>query len=383
MKRLTVLGSTGSIGVQTLKVAEERGFSVAALAAGGNDELLERQIEKFRPRLAALRDETRGRALAQRLSGCGTRILWGEQGVLECASFQDSDIVLNAIVGIAGLRPTVAALEAGRPLALANKESLVCGGAYVMSLAQRMGISILPVDSEHSAIFQCLRGSEPNEVEELILTASGGPFFGLTAEKMAGKTAADALRHPNWSMGKKVTVDSATMMNKGFETMEARWLFDVPAERIRAVVHRESVVHSLVAFRDGAILAQMSPPDMRLPIQCALDWPRRQTSPLPRLDLAKLGTMTFFEPDEQAFPALPLCREALKKGGNAGAALNGANEEAVRLFLEGAIPFGSIVPLVRDGAAAVGHIAQPSLQDIFETDQAAKARVHELYTQRR
>lgn len=383
MKRLTILGSTGSIGVQTLMVAEARGYSIAALTAGGNDQLLEQQILKFRPAMASLRDEVRGRTLAERLSGCGTRILWGEAGVLECAAYAEADMVVNAIVGIAGLQPTLAALSAGHPLALANKESLVCAGAHVIILAKRMGVPILPVDSEHSAIFQCLSGSMPEAVEELILTASGGPFFGMTAEQMANKTAEEALQHPSWHMGKKITVDSATMMNKGFEIMEAYWLFGVPAERIQVVIHRESIVHSLVAFRDGAVLAQLSPPDMRLPIQCALDWPERCPSKLPRLDLAKLRTLTFFEPDVAAFPAMSLCRGALAKGGNAGAALNGANEEAVRLFLENRILFGEIVPLAQEGAAKVPYVETPLPEDIFETDRAARARVYELYRQRR
>lgn len=382
MKRLSILGSTGSIGRQALQVCDARGFAVAALAAGRDDKLLEKQIRKYRPAVAALFDEPRGRALAARLGGCGTRVLWGAAGVLECAGWADADLVLNAIVGVAGLRPSLAALESGHPLALANKESMVCGGALVTALARERGLPILPVDSEHSAIFQCLRAGTHDEVEKLIVTASGGPFFGLTAAQTADKTAAEALKHPNWRMGRKITVDSATMMNKGFELMEARWLFGVPPERLEAVVHRESIVHSLVAFRDGAVIAQLSPPDMRLPIQYALDWPERQPSALPRLDLAAVGKLTFFKPDEVNFPALPLCRAAMARGGNAGAAVNGANEEAVALFLDGAIRFGELVPLVRDGAAAVPYIDAPTLAEVLETDLLARRNVRNLIKRR-
>ena len=378
MKRLSILGSTGSIGRQALSVADSRGFPVAALAAGNDDALLEQQIVKYRPALAALYDEEKGRALAARLAGGPTRVLWGAEGVLECASCGQADLVLNAIVGVAGLRPSLAALESGHPLALANKESLVCGGALVTALAAEKRLSLLPVDSEHSAIFQCLRAGAPGEVERLILTASGGPFFGMTAAETAGKTAAEALKHPSWRMGPKITVDSATMMNKGFELMEAFWLFGVPPEKLDVVVHRESVVHSLVAFRDGAVIAQLSPPDMRLPIQYALDYPDRQPSALPRLDLAAAGKLTFFPPDEESFPALPLCRTVMARGGNAGAALNGANEEAVGLFLAGRIPFGDLVPLARDGAAQTPYIDGPTLAQVLETDRLARQNVRNL-----
>ena len=289
MKTLSVIGSTGSIGVQTLEVAAERGYRVAGLAAGKNAAALERQILQFRPRVAALRDPQAGKALAEKLSGvCDTRILWGEEGVCRTAALEEAGLVLNAAVGIAGLRPTVAAIEAGKTLALANKESLVCAGELVNRLAAAQGVSILPVGSEHSALFQCLQGSRGGEVERLILTASGGPFFGKTAAEMEHMGPQQALKHPSWSMGAKITVDSATMMNKGFEMIEAMHLFGVRPDQIDVVVHRESIVHSLVAFRDGSVLAQLSPPDMRLPIQYAVDYPDRQYAPRRRLDLAAL-----------------------------------------------------------------------------------------------
>ena len=376
MKTLSVIGSTGSIGVQTLEVAAERGYRVAGLAAGKNAAALERQILQFRPRVAALQDPQAGKALAEKLNGvCDTRILWGEEGVCRTAALEEAGLVLNAAVGIAGLRPTVAAIEAGKTLALANKESLVCAGELVNRLAAAQGVSILPVDSEHSAIFQCLQGSRGGEVERLILTASGGPFFGKTAAEMEHMGPQQALKHPSWSMGAKITVDSATMMNKGFEMIEAMHLFGVRPDQIDVVVHRESIVHSLVEFRDGSVLAQLSPPDMRLPIQYAVDYPDRQYAPRRRLDLAALGRLTFFAPDEEAFPAMKLCREVMEKGGNLGAAVNGANEVAVAAFLAGKIPFGRIYPMVERAARAVPFIPAPTLEDIFETDRQARAAV--------
>ena len=376
MKTLSVIGSTGSIGVQTLEVAAERGYRVAGLAAGKNAAALERQILQFRPRVAALRDPQAAKALAEKLSGvCDTRILWGEEGVCRTAALEEAGLVLNAAVGIAGLRPTVAAIEAGKTLALANKESLVCAGELVNRLAAAHGVSILPVDSEHSAIFQCLQGSRGGEVERLILTASGGPLCGQTKEEMEQMAVQQALKHPSWSMGAKITVDSATMMNKGFEMIEAMHLFGVRPDQIDVVVHRESIVHSLVEFRDGSVLAQLSPPDMRLPIQYAVDYPDRQYAPRRRLDLAALGRLTFFAPDEEAFPAMKLCREVMEKGGSLGAAVNGANEVAVAAFLAGKIPFGRIYPMVERAARAVPFIPAPTLEDIFETDRQARAAV--------
>ena len=374
MKTLSVIGSTGSIGVQTLQVAAERGYQVAGLAAGRNADGLEKQILQFKPRVAALFDEQAGRALAEKLKYLtDTEICWGEEGVCRVAALAASDLVLNAAVGISGLKPTVAAIEAGKTLALANKESLVCAGELVNRLAAEKGVAIIPVDSEHSAIFQCLQGSREGEIERLLLTASGGPFFGKKAEEIENMGPEQALKHPSWSMGAKITVDSSTMMNKGFEMIEAMHLFHVRPEQIEVVVHRESIVHSLVEFRDGSVLAQLSPPDMRLPIQYAVDYPARQYAPRKRLDLASIGKLTFFAPDEQTFPAMKLCREVMEKGGSFGAAVNGANEVAVAAFLAGKIPFGKIYPTVEQAARAVPVFAQPTLNDIFETDRQVRA----------
>jgi len=373
MKTLSVIGSTGSIGVQTLQVAAERGYRVAGLAAGRSADALEQQILQVKPRVAALYDAAAGKALAQKLKGvCDTQILWGEEGVCAVAALEESDLVLNAAVGISGLRPTVAAITAGKTLALANKESLVCAGAIVNALAAENGVSIIPVDSEHSAIFQCLQGSRHGEVERLILTASGGPFFGKKAEEIENMGPEQALKHPSWSMGAKITVDSSTMMNKGFEMIEALYLFHVRPEQIDVVVHRESIVHSLVEFRDGSVLAQLSPPDMRLPIQYAVDYPVRQYAPRKRLNLPALAKLTFFSPDEETFPAMKLCREVMERGGNLGAAVNGANEVAVAAFLAGKIPFGKIYPTVERAAHAVPFLQDPTLDDIFDTDRRAR-----------
>lgn len=374
MKTISLIGSTGSIGVQTLQVAGERGYAVAALAAGHNAGKLEEQILRFRPRVAALYDEAAGRALAEKLAPvCDTKILWGEEGVCRAAQEESADLVLNAAVGIAGLRPTVAAIRAGKTLALANKESLVCAGELVNALCREHGTKLIPVDSEHSAIFQCLQGSRAGEVERILLTASGGPFFGKKAAEIAEMGPKEALKHPSWSMGAKITVDSATMMNKGFEMIEAMHLFHVRPEQLQVVVHRESIVHSLVEFRDGSVLAQLSPPDMRLPIQYAVDYPERKDSRRARLDLFSVGKLSFYPPDDETFPAMDLCREVMARGGNLGAAVNGANEAAVAAFLRGEIPFGQIYPRVARAARAVPFIAQPTLEDIFETDRLARA----------
>ncbi len=374
MKTLSVIGSTGSIGVQTLQVAAERGYRVAGLAAGKSADALEQQILQVKPRVAALYDEAAGKALAEKLKGvCDTEILWGEEGVCAVAALEESDLVVNAAVGISGLKPTVAAITAGKTLALANKESLVCAGDIVNRLAEKKGVAILPVDSEHNAIFQCLQGSHSGEVERLIITASGGPFFGKKAEEIANMGPKEALKHPSWSMGAKITVDSSTMMNKGFEMIEAMHLFHVRPEQIDVVVHRESIVHSLVEYRDGSVLAQLSPPDMRLPIQYAVDYPARQYAPRKRLDLPALAKLTFFAPDEETFPAMKLCREVMERGGNLGAAVNGANEVAVAAFLAGKIPFGKIYPIVEQAARSVPFLQNPTLEDIFETDRQVRA----------
>lgn len=359
MKRLVILGSTGSIGTQALDVAEKLGYPVLALAAHSNGKLLEEQVRRFRPRLVALYDEAAAADLRLRLRDCDVKVLSGMDGLCELAALSAADMVLNSVVGMVGLLPTLTALRAGHDVALANKETLVAGGELVMETARTHGAKLLPVDSEHSAIFQCLQGtaqggwtppssSRDLGVSRLILTASGGPFFGRSAESLRTVTPADALRHPNWSMGQKITIDSATMMNKGLELIEARWLFDIPEENIDIVVHRESIVHSLVEFEDFSVLAQMGVPDMRIPIQYAITWPARVPSPVKRLDLAAAGQLTFFKPDNEAFPCMERCREALRKGGAYPAAVNAANEVANEQFRAGKITFPRIGELIAD-----------------------------------
>ncbi|MDR0531422.1 MAG: 1-deoxy-D-xylulose-5-phosphate reductoisomerase [Oscillospiraceae bacterium] len=377
-KSIAVLGSTGSIGTQALEVIAALGWRVSALTARRSAALLEEQARRFRPKMAALADEAAARALKQSLRDTDIRVLAGESGVAECAAAQ-CDIALNGIVGVAGLRPSVAALEAGHALALANKESLVAGGAFITRLAREKNLPILPVDSEHSAVFQCLQGlRSKTELRRVILTASGGAFYGKSREALRHATAADALRHPNWSMGAKITVDSATMFNKGLEIMEAAWLFGLPAERVDVWIHRQSVVHSLIECADGAVLAQFGAPDMRLPIQYALTWPERRACPGKRLNLADWGTLTFEPPDDATFPAMRLCREAYQMGGLAGAVLNGANEAANALFRAGKIGFLEIAALVEAALRGVPHGSAESLDDVFQADQYARERVHAL-----
>ncbi|MDR1589910.1 MAG: 1-deoxy-D-xylulose-5-phosphate reductoisomerase [Oscillospiraceae bacterium] len=363
---VVLLGSTGSIGTQTLDVARSLKMRVAALAAGGGDvPLLERQAREFVPELIAVYDGGAARELEKRLSGLGIRILSGEDGVLEAARFPRGTIV-NAIGGAAGIAPAIeSAGLGGRKLALANKESIVCAGERIMELSRRGGAEIIPVDSEHSAIFQCLQGEQANEIKSLILTASGGPFYGKTREQMRGVTPEEALRHPNWSMGRKITIDSATMMNKGFELIEAMRLFSLPPEKIRVLIHRQSVVHSAVEFEDGAIIAQLGAPDMRLPIQYALTYPERLASPAAALDLTKTGALTFEEPDTEAFPALSLARRAAALGGTACAALNGSNDAAVKLFLEKKISFDRIPALICAALDSMEVKQSPSIRDIM------------------
>ena len=347
-KSLVLLGSTGSIGVQALEVAQGAGYRVAALAAGSRVEPFEEQIRRYRPAAAAMFDEKAAADLKVRVRDLPVRITAGMEGLCELAALPEADMVLNAVVGMVGLLPTLAAVRAGHDVALANKETLVAGGALVMDAVARRGGKLLPVDSEHSAIFQCLQGRPPREraLKRLILTASGGPFFGKSAAELERVTVQDALRHPNWSMGAKITIDSATMMNKGLELIEARWLFDVDPKDIDIVVHRESVVHSLIEYTDHSVIAQLGVPDMRIPIQYALTWPERLPSPVPRLDLAAYQKLTFFAPDYETFPCMTYCREAITWGGLYPAAVNAANEEAVALFLAGRIGFTAIPRLV-------------------------------------
>ena len=380
MKKLSLLGSTGSIGTQALQVVQnlrEQGekWEVAALAARSSVNRLEEQARKFHPEVVAVFDEGAALSLRQSLRDTDIQVLSGMEGLCEAAAWPGADLTLNAVVGMVGLQPTLAALQAGKALALANKETLVAGGAIVMETARKRNLPILPVDSEHSAIFQCLQGCpERGALKKLVLTASGGPFFGRSRQELAGVTREQALRHPNCDMGAKITIDSATMMNKGLEVMEASWLFDLPEHRIEVVVHRESVIHSMVEYQDNAVVAQLGVPDMAVPIQYALTYPRRMPSPAGELDLCALGKLTFYPPDREAFPCLELCREALRRGGLVPAAANGANEQAVALFLEGKIGFLDIPRLVE---AAMDRQAPGvvTLETVLEADQEARAFV--------
>ena len=372
-KRVSLLGSTGSIGRQSLEVMAARGMTAAALTANRNVSLLEEQCRQFRPELAVLMDPAAAADLKVRLADTSVRVAAGAEGLEEAASLDSADTVLTAVMGMVGLKPTLAAIAAGKRIALANKETLVCAGELVMAAAEERGVDIVPVDSEHSAIFQCLQGCrDRGEVRRLILTASGGPFWSWSREQIAAATVEQALKHPNWSMGAKITVDSASMMNKGLEFIEAMRLYRLPPEKISIVIHRESIVHSLVEFHDGAILAQLGTPDMRLPIQYALTWPARTEGPAAPLDLLACPPLTFHAPDWEAFPCLPLALEAAKRGGVATAALNGANEAAVALFLAGEIPFGAIPERVAKALAAAPDLPRPALEDILAADAAAR-----------
>ena len=346
-ENLVLLGATGSIGTQALDVAEKLDIRVSAMAAGSRVEPFEPLCRKFKPQAVAMMDEAAAKDLRVRLADTDIRVLSGLSGVCELAATPDADTVLNSVTGVAGLRPTLAAIEAGHDVALANKETLVAGGELVTKAVAKKGVKLLPVDSEHSAIFQCLQGKPRNGgAARLLLTASGGPFFGKTKAELETMKKEDALKHPNWSMGAKITIDSATMMNKGLELIEARWLFDMPADKIDIVVHRESVVHSLIEFADNSVLAQCGVPDMRIPIQYALTYPDRFPSPVKPLSLTAFGKLTFFEPDNETFPLMNVCRRAITIGGAAPAAVNGANEQAVALFLQDKIGFCDISRLV-------------------------------------
>ena len=373
---ISLLGSTGSIGRQTLEVCLEQGIRVEALTANRNIDLLERQTRQFRPRLAVLADMEAALAFARRVEDLDVKVAYGMEGLVEAAALPESDTVVTAVVGMVGLTPTLAAVERGKRVALANKETLVCGGDLVMAAARRRGAEILPVDSEHSAIFQCLQGSRSREeVRRVILTCSGGPFFGMSREEMAGKTRADALRHPNWSMGPKITVDCATLMNKGLEVIEAMHLFQLPPEQVSVVIHRQSVIHSMVEYRDGAVLAQLGTADMRLPIRYALTWPDRAASRAEPLDLLSCPPLTFRAPDLEAFPCLAMALACAREGGTSRAVLNGANEAAVGLFLRDEIGFGQIPELVAEALDAVPVKYDPDLADILEADRLAREAV--------
>nr|WP_207745768.1 1-deoxy-D-xylulose-5-phosphate reductoisomerase [Intestinimonas butyriciproducens] len=371
-----MLGSTGSIGRQALEVIEACGMSVAALTANRSVELLERQARRFRPELTVAADEKAASDLRVRLADTDIRVASGQEGLLEAAALESADTVLTAVVGVAGLEPTLCAVRRGKRIALANKETMVCAGQLVMDEADRCGAEIVPVDSEHSAIFQCLQGSgDRREVRRLILTASGGPFYGWSREQLREVTLSQALKHPNWAMGAKITVDSATLMNKGLEFIEAMRLYRMPPEKISIVVHRESIVHSLVEYCDNAVLAQLGAADMRLPIQYALTWPERTIGPARPLDLLHCPPLTFGMPDCEAFPCLAIAMEAARTGGTATAILNGANEAAVGLFLEERIGFMDIPALVERAMSVVPVVQAPQLEQIMAADRAARDAV--------
>ena len=379
IKSLAVLGSTGSIGVQALDVARLHNLKIEALTAGSRVDIIENQIREFSPAVAALADEKAAADLKVRVADTATKVLSGAKGVKECAAC-GAESVLNSIVGIAGLAPTVAAIEAGSDIALANKETLVAGGKFVMGLAKEKGVNIYPVDSEHSAIFQSLQGcTGKKQIKRLILTASGGPFFGKTKKELEGVTLEQALNHPNWSMGAKITVDSATMMNKGLELIEAAWLFDMAAKDIDIVVHRQSIVHSLVEYIDNSVIAQLGVPDMRIPIQYALTYPDRFESPVRQLDLTEFATLTFEKPDYETFACLNLCRQAIEKGGVYPAAVNAANEKANELFRQGKIRFLDIAYAVADALENAPCNSNYSLDDVFETDRLIRNRTERLF----
>ncbi len=375
-KRISILGSTGSIGRQSLDVIAACGMEAAALTANSNAARMEEQARRFRPELAVMMDERAAADLRVRLADTPVRVASGMEGLLEAAELPSADTVLTAVVGMIGLRPTMAAIREGKRVALANKETLVCAGQLVMEEARDFGAEILPVDSEHSALFQSLQGCrDRGEVRRLILTCSGGPFFGKTRTELQGVTRKDALQHPNWSMGAKITIDSATLMNKGLEFIEAMHLYQMPPEKISIVIHRESIIHSLVEYCDHGMIAQLGAPDMRLPIQYALTWPRRTGGPVEPLDLCACGPLTFAQPDLDTFRCLDLALKAARTGGTAGAILNGANEAAVALFLEDRIGFLEIADRVALALDRVPVIREPSMTQILEADQAAREAV--------
>ena len=375
-KMISVLGSTGSIGRQTLEVVRELGLSVAALTASTQVDLIEQQVREFKPALAVMYDRDAAKVLRERLHDMDVEVAEGPEGLLRAASLPQADTVVTAVVGSVGLEPTLAAIRQKKRIALANKETLVCAGELVMAEAERCGAEIVPVDSEHSAIFQSLQGCrDAAEVQRLILTCSGGPFFGRSYEELEKMTAADALKHPNWSMGAKITVDSATLMNKGLEVIEAMRLYRMDVEQVDVVIHRQSIIHSLVEYRDGAMIAQLGTPDMKLPICYAFTYPNRAASPDKKLDLLRCGDLTFHAPDMEAFPCLRIARECGKLGGTSCAIMNGANEEAVFAFLRGEVGFNEIHRLVERALSEIEVKYTPCLQDILEADAAARAVV--------
>lgn len=375
-KKIALLGSTGSIGTQSLDVCEKAGYEVTAVAANTDVKAVEEQVRRFHPKKAALANEKAASDLKIRLADTDTEVLGGEEGICECAADTDADTVIDAVVGLAGLRPALAALNSKKTLALANKEALVAGGRLVLKAAEENGVRILPVDSEHSAIFQCLEGKPANKaLKKLILTASGGPFFGKSREELSKVTAADALKHPTWKMGAKITIDSASMFNKGLELIEAHFLFGAAPDRIDIVVHRESIIHSMIEYDDNSVIAQLGVSDMRIPIQYALTYPERYVSPVKELDLTEVGTLTFFKPDYDTFDCLNICRDAISRGRLFPAAVNSANEEANRLFRENRIGFLDLGRLIRTAFEITPDKKDFTLDDIFELDALARKTV--------
>ena len=378
VKCVSILGSTGSIGRQTLDIIDNLNIPVCALTAGSNVERMAQQCRRYRPQLAVMSTQEAANALKAELTDLDVEILWGEEGLIRAATMEQADCVITAIVGMVGLKPTLAAIAAKKRIGLANKETLVCAGELVMDAAREHNVEIIPVDSEHSAIFQCLMGcNHPREIKRLILTCSGGPFFGMTKDALGQVTKADALRHPNWKMGDKITIDCATLMNKGLEVIEAMRLYRLPLEQVDVVIHRQSIAHSFVEFTDGAVMAQLGSPDMRLPIQLAMTYPKRLPCPVDPLDLTKCGALTFCEPDMEAFPCLALARRCAKEGGTACPVMNGANEEAVAMFLHDEIGFYDIYDLVQHAVDTVPFIAHPTLEQILESDRLARKAVQE------
>ncbi len=377
MRSISVLGSTGSIGTQTLDVARMHGVKVCAITANRNIKLLEEQAREFKPELVVVSDESLYNDLKLSLSDTDIKVKAGAQAVCEAAAIDSADLTVNSIVGIAGLLPTLSSIKAKKDVALANKESLVTGGALVMSEAKKNGVNIIPVDSEHSAIFQCMQACAPQEVKKIILTASGGPFFGYSKEELMTVTKAQALKHPNWSMGAKITIDSATLMNKGAELIEAVWLFDKKADDVEIVVHRQSIVHSLIELEDNAVLAQLGTPDMKIPIQYAITYPKRLKSPAPRLSLTECANLTFDKPDYETFEALSACKKAIDLGGLYPCAVNCANEQAVKLFLEDKIKFYQIGSLVSLALEYKNYSGEYTLNDILNTDKEIREFIKE------
>ncbi len=380
VKCVSILGSTGSIGRQSLDIISHLPeVKVAALTAGTSVERMAQQCREFLPELAVMATEAAAEALRPLIADLPIRISWGEEGLIEAATMERADCVITAVVGMIGLKPTLAALRMGKRIGLANKETMVCAGELVMAEAERHHAEIVPVDSEHSAIFQCLMGSyDRREVKKLILTCSGGPFFGMSKEQLETVTKADALKHPNWKMGAKITIDCATLMNKGLEVIEAMRLYRMPLEKMQVVIHRQSIIHSMVEFVDGAVMAQMGTPDMRLPIQLALTYPERTQCPVEALDLLKCGALTFSEPDLENFPCLALAFRCAKLGGTACPAMNGANEEAVAMYLRDEIGFYDIYHLVSQAVEEVPFVASPTLEEILDTDRMAREAVRRL-----